>query len=123
MNLPRQVDLMCIAEVRIGRDELHQLAPAFSLLLSVLRWLSAREPTDELGRGNHRKSPLSCSPVSFSGNNRRRAQPPPPAALSEKPSAINAAVMCLRMKSSGDMSCPRSGLAAPLDRSCQHLLL
>jgi hypothetical protein len=91
------------------------------LLLSVLRWLSAREPTDELGRGNHRKSPLSCSPVSFSGNNRRRAQPP--AALSEKPSAINAAVMCLRMKSSGDMSCPRSGLAAPLDRSCQHLLL
>lgn len=78
MNLPRQVDLMCIAEVRTGRDELHQLAPAFSLLLSVLRWLSAREPTDELGRGNHRKSPLSCSPVSFSGNNRRRAQPPPP---------------------------------------------
>ena len=47
MNLPRQVDLMCIAEVRTGRDELHQLAPAFSLLLSVLRWLSAREPTDD----------------------------------------------------------------------------
>lgn len=98
---PGRFDLHSI--VRTGREECHHLFPAFSLLISAPSWLSAREPTDARERDNHRRTPPSCLPVNFCGNNPRRAQPPP-ATLSEKPSASSAAVMCLRMKDSGDMS-------------------
>lgn len=61
-------DSFCIAAVRTGRDERHQIVPAFSLPLSVLPLLSVPKPTDGPEKGN----PQSNSPFwlteTYSGN-------------------------------------------------------